>query len=737
MMEHLPHPSDILFANLPRVPYLAAQYGFSYPSQPQGISFFESYPLERGFNQDQLVQTFTSDRRSSAFLQSWLFFGLLAETFARPNYRFNRSDFIASVPTGEVVSTEALPEYVLYWLAARTQDERESMVELETTIDKCLHVTDKFLRTLNEYMWQHCQFAGQNAPNQSSESAIALSISLLGDYLTVARKELRQYTTAPQINWQCVYLDNMMKDADWCPREISTLNETCGLSSRYYLSMLDRKTLHKNHSRCSTSTICQANQLDYNTYEPAHVSCIPAQRCSEMETPIAKIHKAILPENGRAVIVTRLPGEDLDVIPVGGPGGRTIPYVAISHVWSDGRGNPRKNALPLCQIHLIQKLVNALYDDSLQPVPFWMDTLSIPVDKSHAHLRKIAIGRIAETFKLADKVLVLDNSLMQCDFGSPIVERLMRIRHSPWMTRLWTFLEGRLARNLFFQFRGGTVSGEDFHNSLVSQKNLIDVSGRLRSLQEQELIKTPSAIQLIRALATATSAGIVQYAGLPYQPDPDDEQLRQDAISILQNYPDYFRLRETWEPLLNQLGCLYELDDDDEVVRADMEGLVFCPITLHAFKSVASIREAGMGEYTRGLPGLPTLPDVAIGIIAHGFAELCGGLRGRTTSRLDDETLCIGGLVGANLNEIQSVTPLWDNWHIRQFAERVESKTTAHPVAERLAELFGRLTTCHAKRMIILLRAIKWFPLSVIFWNAPRMTSKPSAGRHSQYCIRT
>ena len=36
-------------------------------------------------------------------------------------------------------------------------------------------------------------------------------------------------------------------------------------------------------------------------------------------------------------------------------------YIAISHVWSDGLGNPRENALPLCQVKILHRMVNSLH----------------------------------------------------------------------------------------------------------------------------------------------------------------------------------------------------------------------------------------------------------------------------------------------------------------------------------------------------------------------------------------
>lgn len=59
---------------------------------------------------------------------------------------------------------------------------------------------------------------------------------------------------------------------------------------------------------------------------------------------------------------------------------RQVRYVAISHIWADGLGNPKENAMPRCQLMLLQAGVNALIsgakmdtsgsDTKLPNVPF-------------------------------------------------------------------------------------------------------------------------------------------------------------------------------------------------------------------------------------------------------------------------------------------------------------------------------------------------------------------------------
>lgn len=67
-------------------------------------------------------------------------------------------------------------------------------------------------------------------------------------------------------------------------------------------------------------------------------------------------------------------------IPLVGHKSNTL-YIAISHVWSDHRGNPRANALPTCQLQFLIDCVQKLCPD-LPPSTLpnlWIDTICCPV----------------------------------------------------------------------------------------------------------------------------------------------------------------------------------------------------------------------------------------------------------------------------------------------------------------------------------------------------------------------
>ncbi len=157
-------------------------------------------------------------------------------------------------------------------------------------------------------------------------------------------------------------------------------------------------------------------------------------------------------------------------------------YVAISHVWSDGMGNPFGDALPACSLRNLRRMAVALgqcatmsdstvdtevmpkstpsnlagSSGSVEPMLIWLDTLCCPVEPPEA--KELAILKMRETYRDAAHVLVLDSAFQSiASRETPMVESLIRIFTSSWTRRLWTLQEGALARRLWFQFSEGPV----------------------------------------------------------------------------------------------------------------------------------------------------------------------------------------------------------------------------------------------------------------------------------------
>jgi hypothetical protein len=130
-----------------------------------------------------------------------------------------------------------------------------------------------------------------------------------------------------------------------------------------------------------------------------------------------------------------------------------VPYVAISHVWADGLGNPRQNSLPHCQMTRLQNLVNTHAQPGQALVGFWIDTLCVPVTQP---LRNKAITLMRETYEEADAVLVLDSLLLATSINEGFIMCMLKTMCCKWLRRLWTYQEGGLSKKLHFQLRDGS-----------------------------------------------------------------------------------------------------------------------------------------------------------------------------------------------------------------------------------------------------------------------------------------
>lgn len=95
-------------------------------------------------------------------------------------------------------------------------------------------------------------------------------------------------------------------------------------------------------------------------------------------------------------------------------------YVALSHFWADGLGNPFANSLPRCQLRHISNLVAAVDRESGSAGVegkslSWLDSLGCPV-QPEAHKR--ALAQMRRTYEQATHVLVSDASLKPYDSRS-------------------------------------------------------------------------------------------------------------------------------------------------------------------------------------------------------------------------------------------------------------------------------------------------------------------------------
>lgn len=146
----------------------------------------------------------------------------------------------------------------------------------------------------------------------------------------------------------------------WCSHQVNHLSLKYDLETFLYLTTLERSPLrHADRQRFSLHESCVAYNTHPTNNETRHTTadCACPMICVPYESLIKIIRKGRVPllsiESGSADASER---HKLQVQ----PRSRTSKYVAVSHVWADGLGNPNANGLPSCQIEGLKASVPAL-----------------------------------------------------------------------------------------------------------------------------------------------------------------------------------------------------------------------------------------------------------------------------------------------------------------------------------------------------------------------------------------
>jgi hypothetical protein len=177
------------------------------------------------------------------------------------------------------------------------------------------------------------------------------------------------------------------------------------------------------------------------------------------------------------------------------------------------------------------------------------------------------------------------------------------------------------------------------------------------------------------------------------------------ALQSEEAYVNWSQILERWFPVLAKAGCLPENPEDDfarlnTILRLGQEHE---PVQAQATISTALMRGFGFDLIIarsedlaqgsgRQLLGISNSPSSLL-------ASTVAGIRGRTTSWTEDETICLGGIIGLDVSALAQV------------------KTDAERNKDSVEEV-GK------KRMEIFLSAVGKFPEAILFWPSRRLTEE-------------
>jgi len=280
----------------------------------------------------------------------------------------------------------------------------------------------------------------------------------------------------------------------------------------YLLSLSGSGTAGQDHENCPLSgDKCIANHVSMETYITKHAKTCQMSPwnsdSSSLNPPLSGQCEMLGVDTRQLVRIIRQGGTPLIefIEPAAGSyypklklvhGGAKERYIAISHVWSGGLGNPNANELPACQVRGLYDTLKSVQARDLkrspfqrtrklqlagkvgfdpfsyfmtfvagnfpqtQPLRFWMDTLCIPVGSENGAWRSHTINNMAAIYVQAQSMLVLDESL-RSSFppGEDELEQDAQILCSPWMSRAWTLQEAALGLNRYIQVKDNKLIG--------------------------------------------------------------------------------------------------------------------------------------------------------------------------------------------------------------------------------------------------------------------------------------
>ena len=648
-MDHLPSVQSPVRQPL-KVPYICNS---DYTYDGAG---FAGYPERCGFDIESIADSDFKGKDFTTvapFLQAWLFFGMLSDVFLVSGIRIKEQEFLANDTESKFyISTLTLNDRIWDWVASESDLTSPGRLDRLKQVDEILSLAERITEAIVDgdrysHLGKRAYYEDKNAESSDGYhpgELVILSVTILGEALSKAKHlvfELSAYGAGRPFRWEVSgLLYRLLEDSGWCAGRIAVLDSTFDSESKvsylYYLSFQDRHREDKDHSQCS-ERLCIADQVDRHDYASKHLNdcggCenaqieedstlsvalilraggIPlislGQRCDDGRTKVllqrSKHQRAAYPVARHLISDLKARRNSRRPLPLHMP---RIPYVAFSHVWGDGLGNPESNSLPQCQLRHLQDLANQSVKSCHNGnTPFWIDTMCVPLETEG---RQLAIRRMARTYDDAIRVVVLDSTLMNASPNLTLLEKLSLIENSGWSHRLWTLQEGVRARNLDFLFsrHQGIVSFDDlvrqYEREFKSERPQLD------RLKHRHTVDDDSyALKLIRAMAI-------------WNDDADDY--------IRSLPPEQHSITET-DTTLGGVFQLRRICDISDSMLAD------CYQRFLANKLIDNPDSDWNLDFSKH----------------RLIAKICNVIRFRLTSRPKDEAVCLANLLGLDISSI-------------------------------------------------------------------------------------
>ncbi|KAI1412840.1 hypothetical protein F5Y13DRAFT_43116 [Hypoxylon sp. FL1857] len=435
---------------------------------PTDPTAFHGFPARRGYQitQDFIVEPDGSERNRdyASFMQEWLFFGLILTAVRTDGKPFITCEQLIS---GDYITTEPLSKALDDWeeYEARNQSGIEyRMIQTEYVLERARQVIRKNCAVRDSKVLYS---KDTRYPKYLSDES-ALSLMTVGEALSAAKKRIMENAKVNISGWHAdddagwgppywVFrrMNSDKRDERWCPRAMYLLKGQLGANATLMLAAY-RRCEHSDRMTGSRHDNCVPSDCKVVDRDEHIDHCTGCEKHGPPMHEILRLLRTPVHDLGTEItfliplLVFEGPEDHPQLRVEAQQPSKT--YAAISHVWSDGWGNEEENKLTLCRLRFIRARIQDASGKDRRDIPFWMDTLVVPVDKTVLSLRKIAIGQITNVFEGSSFTIVLDNGLLSMPTGGKPAEEAMGILPSRWMRRLWTLQEAFLSHKILLAF---------------------------------------------------------------------------------------------------------------------------------------------------------------------------------------------------------------------------------------------------------------------------------------------
>ncbi|KAI0675722.1 hypothetical protein C8Q78DRAFT_345363 [Trametes maxima] len=467
----------------PMVSQFALYFGFPldvpwYDARHDGYPFCSTLSCYTAVRRISTDQSFLDD---AALWMSAMTFGLL-EAVTRS--RISESVFLTPGQSndGLVISGPRILRFLVHWFCSLVyrqpnNHDLEHGREVAQLLHRALSALDEEENNASSIFYRAGFDEDEVKDMVCAVALIIVPLCRIANFIWGERLPGMRRLTDRQGCSAAIYLScsNRMRRAGWCPT-IASIPSLGALMDLPSISNFCRLSPHvrgavDEHKDCTPDACTFYTFSPAAVYNPRHVH--PSCHCGDVRPPLSEI-EYLLSQDKIPIVVWD--GTKLLV-----RSSSDCQYVSISHVWADRMGSTAEKGLPACVVARIAGLVECLLPESQA---FWMDSLCVP---SAGDLRRHAINQMAQTYRAASKVLVIDETIRtECLTLKPWWENLFRIAMSGWVRRIWTLQEGILARELYFEFFDGPVRVEE-ELILREQRHVLEDSGLWDSSQISKL----------------------------------------------------------------------------------------------------------------------------------------------------------------------------------------------------------------------------------------------------------